>query len=130
LVFNVEKSAAAQPVSNRAMRIPLKLRPGGRFGHFNPDNGDMGIGDGPTYDKAVITVAHLKYAIQWSKLVEWSTDTDRKAVVNAYQDLLAGAMPEFRRAVNTLCMTGGNGVLGTVTSVSTSAGNDTVYLFY
>lgn len=121
----VEKSAAAQPVSNRAMRVPLKLRPGGRFGHFNPDNGDMGVGDGATYDKAVVTVAHLKYAVQWSKLVEWSTDTDRKAVVNAYQDLIASAMPEFRRAVNTLCMTGGNGVLATITSVATSTGNDT-----
>lgn len=121
----VEKSGAAQPVSNRAMRIPLKLRPGGRFGHFNPDNYDMGVGDAPTYDKATITVAHLKYAMQWSKLVEWSTDSDRKAIVNAYQDMLAGAMPEFRRAVNTLCMTGGNGVLGTVTSTSNSAGVDT-----
>lgn len=122
----VEKSAAAQPVSNRAMRVPLKLKPGGRFGHFNPDNGDMGVGNGPTYDKAVVTVAHLKYAIQWTKLVEWATDTDRRAVVNAYQDMLAGAMPEFRRAVNALCMTGGNGVLATVTSVSTATGNDTV----
>jgi hypothetical protein len=120
----LEKSAAAQPVSNRAMRIPLKLRPGGRFGHFNPDNSDMGLGDGPTYDKATITVAHLKYALQWSKLVEWTADNNQKAVVNAYQDLIANAMPEFRRAVNGLCMTGGNGVLGTITSVSTSAGVD------
>lgn len=122
----VEKSAAAQPVSNRAMRVPLKLRPGGKFGHFNPDNADMGVGDGPTYDKAVVTVAHLKYAIQWSKLVEWSSDSDRKAVVNAYQDLIAGAMPEFRRAINTLCMTGGNGVLGTITTTASSGGTDTV----
>ncbi len=121
----LEKSSSAQPVSNRAMRIPLKLRPGGSFGHFNPDNADMGLGDGPTYDKATITVAHLKYAIQWSKLVEWSTDTTRKAVVDAYQDLIAGAMPEFRRAVNALCVTGGNGVLGTITSVTTALGVDT-----
>lgn len=121
----LEKSASAQPVSNRAMRIPLKLRPGGRFGHFSPDNSDLGLGDGPTYDKATITVAHLKYAIQWSKLVEWSSDSNQKAVVNAYQDLLAGAMPEFRRAVNGLCMTGGNGVLGTITQVNTANGVDT-----
>lgn len=124
----VEKSSAATPVSNRAMRIPLKLRPGGRFGHFNPDNADMGVGDGPTYDKATINVAHLKYAIQWSKLTEWSTDKDRKAVVNAYKDLIAGAMPEFRRAVNALCMTGGNGVLGTISGVSTTSGVDTYTL--
>jgi hypothetical protein len=78
----------------------LKLRPGGRFGHYNPDNGDMGLGDGPTYDKAIVTVAHLKYAIQWTKLLEYSTDTSAKAVTSAYQDLLAGAMPEFRRALN------------------------------
>lgn len=97
----VEKSAAAQPVSNRAMRIPLKLRPGGKFGHYNPDNSDMGVGAGPTYDKAVITVAHLKYAIQWSKLVEMATNSPQKAIVDAYQDLIAGAMPEFRRAINS-----------------------------
>lgn len=124
----IEKSSAAQPVSNRAMRIPLKLRPGGRFGHFNPENGDMGLGDAPTYDKAIVTVAHLKYAMQWTKLVEWSSDTDKKAVVNAYQDMLAGAMPEFRRAVNALCMTGGNGVLGTISNVATSVGVDTYTL--
>lgn len=122
----VVKSQAAVPVSNRAMRVPLKLRPGGRFGHYNPDNGDMGLGDGPTYDKAVVTVAHLKYAVQWTHLTEIASDTDKKAVVNAYQDLLAGIMPEFRRATNALCMTGGNGVLGTVTSVSTALGVDTV----
>lgn len=121
----IEKSNAAEPVSNRAMRIPLKLRPGGRFGHFSPDNADMGVGDAPTYDKATITVAHLKYAMQWSKLVEWATDTDRKAIVNAYQDMLAGAMPEFRRAVNALTMTGGNGVLGTVTTTTNASGTDT-----
>jgi len=121
----VDKATNAQPVSNRAMRVPMKLRPGGRFGHFNPDNGDLGLGDGPYFDKAVVTVAHLKYAFQWTKLTEWSTDRSEKAIVNAYQDLVAGAMPEFRRAVNALCMTGGNGVLGTITSVSTSGGTDT-----
>ena len=124
----IEKSSSAQPVSNRAMRIPLKLRPGGRFGHFNPDNGDLGLGDGPTYDKAIITVAHLKYAIQWTKLTEWSSDSDQKAVINAYQDIVAQAMPEFRRAINALCVTGGNGVLGTISAVSTSGGVDTYTL--
>jgi len=122
----VGKSASAEKVSNRAMRVPLKLKPGGKFGHFNPDNGDMGLGGGSTYDKAVVTVCHFKYAIQWSKLVEWSTDSDAKAVVNAYQELIAGEMPEFRRHLNALCMTAGNGVIGTVTSVSTSSGVDTV----
>lgn len=123
-----EKSTSAQKVSNRAMRIPLKLRPGGRFGHYNPSNGDLGLGDGPTYDKAVITVCHFKYAIQWTHLVEITTDTTEKAIKNAYQDLIAGAMPEFRRGLNTLCMTGGNGVIGVITTVTSSAGVDTLTL--
>lgn len=123
-----EKSNSAVKVSNRAMRIPLKLRPGGRFGHYNPNNGDLGLGDAPTYDKAVITMAHLRYAIQWTHLVESATDSSEKAIKSAYQDMIAQAMPEFRRAVNTLCMTGGNGVLGTVTSVSSSGGTDTLTL--
>lgn len=122
----IGKSSSAVKVSNRAMRVPLKLKPGGKFGHYNPDNADMGLGGGNVYDKAVVTVAHFKYAIQWSKLTEMVSDSSEKAIKNAYQDLVASHMPEFRRALNTLCVTGGNGVVATVTSVSTSGGVDTV----
>lgn len=124
----IDKESNIERISSRDMRIPLKLRPGGYFGHFNPDGGDMGTGAGPYFDKAVINTVHLKYACQWTKKAEWGTDDKRKAVIDAFKDIMAGAMPEFRRASDALCMTAGNGVLGTVSAVSTSGGVDTVTL--
>lgn len=119
---NVEK------VSARDMKVPLELRPGGIFGHFDPDGGDLGLGDGPTFDKATIPVMHLKIGIQWTKKSEWATDDSRKAVLNTFRHLLAKGMSEFRRSVEALCMTGGDGVLGTVSAVSNAGGVDTVTL--
>lgn len=112
-------------MSARDMRIPLELRPGGQFGQFDSDGGDLGLGDGPTYDKAVTNVVYLKHAIQWTKKSEWATDEKRKAVVDTFRQLMATSMKEFRRNTDSLCMTAGNGVLGTITSVTTTGGNDT-----
>jgi hypothetical protein len=125
----IEK-APAEVVSARDMRIPLELRPGGYFGHFDPDGGDLGVGDGPTYDKAVINVAFLKHAIQWTKKAEWATDDKRKAVLNTFRTLLSKSMAEFRRNADSLCMTGGTGQLGTISAVSINSptGYDTITL--
>lgn len=112
-------------VSNRDMRIPLELRPGGNFGHFDPEGGDMGLGGGPTFDKAVINTVHLRHAIEWTKKAEWATDNSRKAVLDTFRHLLAKSMSEFRRQVDSLCMTAGQGVLGTITSVDTTGSKDT-----
>lgn len=125
---SISKDGNVERISGRDMRIPLKLRPGGYFGHFSPDGGDLGRGSGPQFDKAVINTVNLRYACEWTKKAEWGTDDKRKAVVDAFKDIMAGAMPEFRRNSDALCMTAGNGVLGTVSAVSTAAGVDTVTL--
>lgn len=122
---NVEKRPV-EIISARDMRIPLELRPGGYFGYFDAENGDLGVGDAPTYDKAVISTVNMKHAIQWTTKSEWATDDKRKAVLNSMRQLLAKSMAEFRRQVDSQCMTAGTGVLATVTSVSTSVGVDTV----
>jgi hypothetical protein len=125
----LEKSTDVDVVSDRAMRVPLEMRPGGYFGHFNPDDADLGVGDGPQFDKGTISVAHLKYAVQWSKLAEWGTNDKRKAVVDAFQRILASSMPEFRRNVDALCQQAGSGVLGTVSALTTTTlTNDTLTL--
>ena len=115
-------------VSARDMRIPLELRPGGYFGYFDSENGDLGVGDGQTYDKAVISTVNMKHAIQWTTKSEWATDDKRKAVLNNLRELLAKSMKEFRRQVDSQCMTAGNGVIATVTSVTTNTpvGFDTI----
>jgi hypothetical protein len=107
------------------MRIPLKLRPGGNFGYYNPDGGSLGRGNMPTYDKAIINSVHLREAIEMTAKTVWSTDNQRKAVINAFRDTLATSRKEFRRNTDSQCMGDGTGVLGTITTVSTSGGVDT-----
>lgn len=119
---NVEK------ISNRQMRIPLEIRPGGSFQYFNPDGGDLGRGGGPTFDKAVLNAVFLSENIEYTKLTQWSTDSDRKAIVNAVRRLTSGAMDELRRQLDSQLMQAGDGVIGTITTVTAGAGFDTYTL--
>lgn len=122
--FSLIEKKNVEEVSKRDMRIPMELRPGGYFGHYDPDGGDLGLGDGPTYDKAVINVVHLRYACEYTRLSEWSTDTSRKAVVQTVRKLTASAMVELRRALDCLYRTGGNGVLATISAVANTGPYD------
>lgn len=124
---NIEKRPV-EKVSNRDMRVPLELRPGGLFGHYDPAGGDMGRGEGPTFDKALVNTVHLKHAVEWHKKAEWATDDTRKSVLNTFRHLLAKSMSEFRRHVDSLMMTSGNGVVGTISGVSNAGGFDTYTL--
>jgi len=120
----VEK-VPGKKVSSRSMRVPIKLRPGGKFGYYDPNNGDLGTGDATKYDKGTITVAHLKIAIQWTLEVELGTEGNQ-AVINAVRDNMADAMDEFRRHSEAQIMQAGTGVLATVTTINTTAGVDTI----
>lgn len=118
---NVEK------ISNRLMRVPIELRPGGSFQYFNPDGGDLGRGGGPTWDKATLNSVFVSENIEYTKLTEWSTDGDRKAITNAVRKLTAGALVELRRQLDAQLMQDGTGVIGDITS-DTPAGGSNVLL--
>jgi len=126
--FSQIEKKDVEVVSKRDMRIPLRLRPGGYFGHFNPAGGDLGRGAGPTFEKALVPTVNLRYAMEWTTEAEWATDDRRKAVVNVLKDNVAQAMPQFRSHVDSLCMGDGTGVLGVVSAVANAAGVDTVTL--
>lgn len=119
---SIEKGTGVEIVSNRDMRIPLELKPGGKFGYYNPDGGDLGRGSGPQLDKAVISTVHFKMGVEWTKLTEMSTDSPKKAVLNYFRHVLAKSMSEFRRNVDSACMTAGNGVLANPSAVSIGGG--------
>lgn len=119
---NVEK------VSNRQMRVPIELRPGGSFGYFDPNGGDLGRGGGPTWDKALVQSVFMYEAIEYTKLTQWSTDTDRKAVVNAVRKLIAGATEEIRRQVESQSMGNGTGTVGTVLTDTPAGGSNVLVL--
>jgi hypothetical protein len=122
------KKRDVEKISNRQMRIPLELRPGGSFQYFNADGGDLGRGGGPTFDKAVITPVFVSENIEYTKLTQWSTDDERKAVTNGVRRLTATALDELRRQLDAQMMQNGTGVVGTITTVSTTAGVDTYTL--
>lgn len=109
-------------ISQRDMRVPIRIRPGGKFRHFNPDGGDYGRGSGIVYERGVISVQHLMEAVEWTDLSEWSTDDTRKAVLNSFRDGLAKAIDELQRNVDSVCMTDGTGVVGTVTTYTVGGG--------
>lgn len=113
-------------ISSRAMRVPIKIRPGGKFGYYDPNNGDLGTGDATKYDKGTIVAAHMKIGIQWTLEVELGTKGDNQAVIDAVRDNLADGMDEFRRHSEAQLMQGGTGVMATVTTVNTTAGVDTI----
>ena len=111
-------------VSYREMRAPLELRPGGRFQYFNPNGGDLGRGGGPTWDKAVLRPVFLSENIEYTKLTQWSTNDRRKAVQDAVRRLTAGCIVEMRRQIDAQLQQPGTGQVGTITTVTTTAGVD------
>ena len=111
-------------ISARDMRVPMEIRPGGNPGHFNPSGGSLGKGSGTTFEKATVGAVYLKFGVEYTKKAEWATDSARKSVINTTRHLLSTAMAEFRRFVDSLCMTSGNGVLGTISAIGASGGKD------
>lgn len=123
--YSTIKKRDVEKISNRQMRVPLELRPGGSFQYFSPDGGDLGRGGGPTFDKAVLTCVFMSENIEYTKLAQWATDDNRKSIANGVRRLTATALDEMRRQLDSQLMQSGNGVIGTITSVSTTSGVDT-----
>lgn len=122
------KKRDVEKISNRQMRVPLELRPGGAFQYFNADGGDLGRGGGPTFDKAVLNCVFVSENIEYTKLTQWSTDDERKAITNGVRRLTATALDELRRQLDAQMMQPGDGTIGTISAVSTAAGVDTYTL--
>ena len=114
----IQTRGDVEKVSSRLMRLPLQLVPGGKAGAFNPEAGDLGRGSGTIYDVAQVTPQFFKIAIEFTKLVEWATNTKEKSVENAVKREVKNAMAQFRAFLDKILQTGGNGVIGTITSVA------------
>ena len=116
--YSTIRKVEKHDVSSKKMRIPLHISSGGNFGHYDPDGGGLGRGSGLKIVEAMLPVVHLRHAVEWTELSEIATNKKSKSVINAFRKNLADGMKEFRRYVDSLCMTEGNGVLGTIGSVS------------
>ena len=128
MFYSSIKKRDVEVISNRLMRVPLELQPGGNFGYYNPSGGDLGRGSGPVWDKATLNSVWVREAFEYTKLSQWSTDNDRKAVVNAVRKMTADALLELRRQLDSQLMQPGTGVIGVVDAITANTGYDSVTL--
>lgn len=126
--FSNIKNQDVEVISNRQMRIPLELRPGGNFGYFGADGQDLGRGGGPTYDKAVLTSVFMSENIEYTKLTQWGTNSSRKAIENSVKRLTATAFDELRTQLDSQMQQDGDGVIGTVTADTPAGGENVIDL--
>ncbi len=126
--FTNIKKKNVEKISYRQMRVPLRLRPGGNFGYVDLNGGDLGRGSGPQWDKAVLQSVFMKEGVEYTKLTQVATDDSRKSVQNAVRELVSSALDEFKKQIDSQLMQSGTGQVGTVSSVTTSGGVDTVVL--
>jgi hypothetical protein len=126
--YNFIKKRPVEIVSMREMRVPMEIAPGGSFGYFDPNGGDLGRGSGPRWDNATVKPVFMKEAIEYTKLAQWSTDDRRKAIINSVRKLTAGALVELQRQIDAQLQQPGTGQIGTISGVTTAGGVDTYAL--
>ena len=120
LLTMIQQRGDVERVSSRNMRLPLQIRPGGKAGLANMDGGDLGRGSGTVYDVAQVTPVFFRHAVEITKLVEYASNAPEKAIENAAKREVKNAMFQFRAFLDKVMQTYGNGVLGTVGSITTT----------
>lgn len=120
LLTMIQNRGDVEKVSSRNMRLPLQINPGGKAGAYNPDGGNLGRGSGTVYDVAQVTPLFFRFAVEITKLVEYATNSNEKAIENAVKREVANSMKQFRTFLDMILNTAGNAVIGTITSVSTN----------
>ncbi len=118
LLTMIQQRGDVERVSSRNMRLPLQIRPGGKAGLANLDGGDLGRGSGTTYDVAQVTPVFFRHAVEITKLVEYASNAPEKAIENTAKREVKNAMSQFRAFLDKVMQTNGNGVLGTISSIS------------
>jgi len=120
LLTMIQQRGDVERVSSRNMRLPLQIRPGGKAGLANMDGGDLGRGSGTLYDVAQVTPVFFRHAVEITKLVEYASNAPEKAIENTAKREVKNAMAQFRAFLDKVMQTNGNGVLGTIGTITTT----------
>ncbi len=118
LLDMIDKRGDVIDASTRNIRLPILIRPGGKGSQGTADFDDMGRGSGSTWDVGTLSTLQQRWAFEVSKLAEYATKGNDKAVEDVAVREVAEAMKMFKRYLDTLYQTPGNGLLDTITAIS------------
>lgn len=90
----VKKGTEVITVSNRAARIPVLIANGGDYGVVNLDGGPLGLGSGLQLKHMEIQYFPTKVGVEVTTESMWTTDSEEKAVINAFKENLRRSMQE------------------------------------
>ncbi len=105
-------------IGQRALRLPFKQKPAGKFSMSNFDNGDLGLGSSGKYGKMTVATKDMTVAVQTTKAQEYSSDSKEKALFKVTKQDVADATEVFRTLIDCLLQTTGTGQIGVVSSGS------------
>ena len=119
----------ADPASNRATRIPLLTQIGGTFQQVSMDGVALGSTSGPVWNVATLTPYYFTGGYSWTLLSQYATTGAERGVKSVTGEVMRLSIKQFRAYQDMLLNTAGNGVIGTITSFSTTTiTNDTYTL--
>lgn len=114
----IDKRGDVLDASTRNIRLPQLIRPGGKFSQGTADFDDMGRGSGSTWDVGTLTTLHFRFAFEISKLAEYATKGNDKAVEDVAVREVAEAMKMFKRALDCVYNSNGTGQLDSIVAIN------------
>lgn len=116
LLDMIDKRGDVIDASGRNIRLPQLIRPGGKFSQGTADFDDMGRGSGSSWEVGTLSTLHFRFAFEVSKLAEYATKGNDKAVEDVAVREVAEAMKMFKRCLDCVYNTNGTGQLDTIGS--------------
>ena len=114
----INKRGDVIDASTRNIRLPILIRPGGKGSLGTADFDDMGRGSGSTWDVGTLSTLQVRWAFEVSKLAEYATKGNDKAVEDVAVREVAEATKNFKQFLDTLYQTNGTGQLDTISAIS------------
>lgn len=114
----LSKASDVKVVSYRDIRVPMQIRPGGKYRSWDPEGGDLGRGGNDLYVHASTSPVSRLLALEWNWKAKFATNKKAKAIRDAVRKNISSAVSEYNRALDSELVGSDNGVLATVKSVS------------
>jgi hypothetical protein len=114
----IDKRGDVVDASTRNIRLPQLIRPGGKFSQGTADFDDMGRGSGSTWDVGTLSTLQFRFAFEISKLAEYASSGNDKAVEDVAVREVEEALKMFKRALDCVYNTNGTGQLDTISAIS------------